>query len=100
MSKERSASGSRTCSNPPAWGAALRAEGGGRAATAAAPGPGAAARLTARAWPGAGVLLTWAQRETPAGPCRVQLQPQRREQVNNSSVLAHGPTAQSRLYGT
>lgn len=65
----------RTCSSPPAWGAARRAEGGGRGATAAAPEPGAAARPTARAWPAAGAPPTWAPTASPAGPCRVRLQP-------------------------
>ena len=65
--------GARTCSNPPGWGVALPAEGGEHGATAAAPEPGAATRLTAHAWPAAGVLPTWAQRETPAGLCREQL---------------------------
>ena len=64
-----------TCSSPPAWGAARRAEGGGRGATAAAPEPGAAAQPIARAWPAAGVPPTWALRGSLAGPCRVQLQP-------------------------
>lgn len=74
----------RTCSSPPAWGVARRAEGGGRGATAAAPEPGAAAQPTARAWPAAGVPPTWAPRGSPAGPCRVQLQPkvtQRRDKL-------------------
>lgn len=65
----------RTCSSPPAWGAARRAEGGGHGATAAAPEPGAAARPTARAWPAAGVPPTWAPTGSPAGPCRERLQP-------------------------
>lgn len=65
----------RTCSSPPAWGAAHRAEGGGRGATAAAPEPGAAAQPTARAWPAAGVPPTWAPTGSLAGPCRVRLQP-------------------------
>lgn len=71
-----------TCSNPPASGAARRAEGGGREATAAVPGPGAAARLTARAWPAADALPTWARRGSPAGPCRVRLQPKTKQRTS------------------
>lgn len=62
-----------TCSSPPARGAAHCAAGGGRAATAAAREPSAAAQPTARAWPAAGELLTSGQRERLAGPGKEQL---------------------------
>lgn len=65
--------GARTCSNPLGWGVALHAEGGEHGATAAAPVPGAATRPTARAWPAAGALPTWGQREILAGLYREQL---------------------------
>lgn len=68
-----------TCSNPPAWGVALHEEGDGRAATAAVPGPSAAARPTVHAWLGADALQTSAQRESQAGLCRGQLQPKEKE---------------------
>lgn len=80
-----------TCSNPPASGAARHAEGDGREATAAVPEPGAAAQLTVRAWPGADVLLTWVRRESPAGPCRVQLQPKTKQE--NKRVNGTAPSS-------
>lgn len=63
---------------------ALHAEGGEHGATAAAPEPGAATRLTAHAWPAAGVLPTWAQRETPAGLCREQ------QRAGGAALRSHG----------
>lgn len=60
------------CSSPPEQVAAHCAAGGGRAATAAAPGPGAAAQPTARAWPAAGELQTLGQRGRLAGPGKEQ----------------------------
>lgn len=82
-----------TCSNPPASGVAHHAEGDGREATAAVPEPGAAAQLTVRAWPGADVLLTWARRESLAGPCRVQLQPKTKQNKHINITAPSSPMA-------
>lgn len=60
------------CSSPPGQVAAHCAMGDGRAATAAAPVPSAAAQQTARAWPAAGELLTSGQRGKLAGPGKEQ----------------------------
>lgn len=60
------------CSSPPGQVAAHCAAGDGRAATAAAPAPSAAAQQTARAWPAAGELLTSGQRGKLAGPGKEQ----------------------------
>lgn len=80
--------GPYTCSSPPAWGAAHHAEGDGHEAIAAVPEPGAAAQLTVHAWPGADVLLTWVQRESPAGLCRVQLQPKMKQRRDKAILIA------------
>ena len=56
-----------TCSSPPGRAAALRAWGGGRAATAA-PWPAAAAPPTGRAWPAAGAPLTWVAADLRGAP--------------------------------
>lgn len=60
------------CSSPPGQVVAHCAAGDGRATTAAALAPSAAAQRTARAWPAAGELLTLGQRGKLAGPGKEQ----------------------------
>lgn len=76
-----------TCSNPPASGAARHAEGGGHEATAAVPGPGAAAPPTEHAWPAADVQRTSGQRARQAGLCKGPLQP-KEKQISTSQLTS------------